>query len=242
MMSCWLADELRSMPQAPREALARRYGGVDLTLVWSGNQIDILVDAGFASGSVEAIKFGYAPGLFPPADPDARSGLVAVGSDRGRDYPTLLDAVRGTGLQLDLYAGEGNLQGASLPEEVTFHGRVPFEKYRQVVARAAVVAVPTRELAYPTGQTVALEAAATGACLVLTDTPAMREYFSDETSLMVPPGDVAAWREALRGLSQNPELRLALSRRGSEHVRANFTYLQMWQEVDRLLRARGWVA
>lgn len=61
----------------------------------------------------------------------------------------------------------------------------------------AVVAIPTRELAYPTGQTVALEAAGTGAAVVLTDTPAMREYFSEETAVMVAPGDVDGWQRAL---------------------------------------------
>lgn len=62
---------------------------------------------------------------------------------------------------------------------MTFHGRVPFTEYRRLVDTASVVTVPIHALAYPTGQTVALEAAGTGACLVPTDTPAMRENCPD---------------------------------------------------------------
>lgn len=240
MLSCWLADELRNLPRDDRAAVVGQYRGVDLTLVWSTNQIDILVDAGFPAEGVEAINFGFAPELFPAADPAARTGIVAVGSDRGRDYPTLFEAVRGTGIRVDVYAGEGNIQGARLPDEVNFRGRVPFDEYRDVVSGAGVVAIPTRELAYPTGQTVALEAGATGACLVLTDTPAMREYFSDETAVMVPPGDVAGWREALRELERDPGRLASLGARARAHVRSQFTYLQMWEQVDGLIRARDW--
>lgn len=241
MLACWLADELRRMGRDERDAVVRRYRGVDLTMVWSSNQVDVLEDAGFPAGSVVAIPFGYAPGLFPAADPDSRAGVVSVGSDRGRDYPTLLEAARGTGIRIDLYAGPGNVNGADLPDEVTFHGRVPYARYRQIVSTASVVVVPTHELAYPTGQTVALEAAGTGACLILTDTPAMREYFTDATAIMVRPGDVAGWRDALRLVDADPELRRDLGERAGEHVRSGFTYLQMWQQVDALLRQRGWV-
>ncbi|MFX0537513.1 glycosyltransferase family 4 protein [Ornithinimicrobium sp. Y1847] len=240
MLSCWLAEELRTMTPEERRSVVRSYSGVDLILVWSSNQVDLLIEAGFASDRVEAINFGFAPGFFPPADVRARSGVLAIGADRGRDYGTLMSAVAGTGIQVDLYAGQGNVAGLTIPDEVTFHGRVPYEEYRRLVAAASVVTVPTVELAYPTGQTVALEAAATGACVILTDTPAIREYFSEDTALMVPPLDVDGWQGALRLVTQDQKFRENMGRRASDDVHARFTYLQMWQQVDRLLRVRGW--
>lgn len=241
MMACWLAEELRTMPQPERRAVVRRYRGVDLTLVWSSNQIDILVDCGFDAERVESIPFGFAPGLFPPRSPRRAGPLVAVGFDRGRDYPTLITALRGSGLRLDLYSKPGNLEDAGLPEEVDFHGTVPFDEYRQVISAASIVAVPTKVMAYPTGQTVALEAAGSGACVVITDTPAIREYFSEETAVLVTAGDTDAWTRELVGLMADSVRREAIAAAGCAHVHAHFTYRQMWQRVLELWQTRGWV-
>lgn len=65
-------------------------------------------------------------------------------------------------LQLHLYTDEGHLNGGELPAEVVFHGRVPFGRYHEVLATASIVAIPTHVMAYPSGQTVALEAARQG--------------------------------------------------------------------------------
>lgn len=242
MMACWLADELRTMPADACRTIAKQYAGVDLTMVWSTNQIDILVDAGFAADTVEAIPFGFAPEMYPSVRPETRNGgMIAVGSDRGRDYPTLLRAMTLIDHELDLYCKEGNLQGHAVPPNVHFHGTVPYSEYRRLLRTATLVAIPTRELAYPTGQTVALEAAGTGAAVVVTDTPAMREYFSSETAIMVAPGDVEGWRDALTELSKNAELRANLGQRASTHVHSRFTYRQMWKRVDDLFRVRDWV-
>lgn len=243
MLACWLADELRTLPADDRRATARRYAGVDLTMVWSTNQIDILADAGFRPDRVEAISFGFAPGLFPFVDPLERdSTIAAIGSDRGRDYPTLLRAVGGTDLAMSLYCRDDNLEGALLPHGVRFLGTVPFEEYRAVLSRVGVVAVPTKVMAYPTGQTVALEAAASGVAVVLTDTPAMREYFPEDAAMFVAPGDSDGWRTALRSLRDDDELRAELGRRGAQHVRSQYTYQAMWRQVDLLFRSRGWVS
>ncbi|MCT1458281.1 glycosyltransferase [Aestuariimicrobium sp. p3-SID1156] len=241
-MACWLADELRAASREKRRAVVRKYRGVDLTLVWSANQLDILHDCGFPREKIESIPFGFAPGLFPPrSDFSVHGPLVAVGSDRGRDYPTLLAAMQGSGLELDLICKESNLEGATVPSGVNFRGTIPYGDYRAALANAAVVAVPTKVMAYPTGQTVALEAAGSGACVVVTDTPAMREYFSDETAVMVPPHDPAAWRAALVELSRNDTMRARIASAGSQHVHSRFTYLQMWRHVVELWRERSWI-
>ena len=242
MLACWLADELINMPASKRRAVANQYSGVDLTMVWSTNQVDILVDAGFREDSVEAIPFGFAPELYPVADPATRSeSMVAVGSDRGRDYPTLLKAMREIDGHLDLYCREGNLQGHPVPPNVRFHGTVPYEEYQRIIRTSGLIAVPTRVMAYPTGQTVALEAAGTGAVIVLTDTPAMREYFSESTAVMIPPYDQDGWRDALTQLANDPGRRADLGRKAAAHVHSRFTYLKMWERVHELFCERGWV-
>ncbi|MEV8496641.1 glycosyltransferase family 4 protein [Micrococcus luteus] len=218
MIACWLADELQRMSPAQRTAVVTSYSGVDLILVLSRNQVEILVEAGFDAARIEAVTFGYDPGQFPVSNDARRYGIVSVGADRGRDFGTLIAAMNGSGLSLDLYTGGGHVQRETLPPEVKFHGRVPFAEYRQLMATASVVTIPTHVQAYPTGQTVALEAAGTGACLVLTDTPAMREYFTDETAVFVQPGDVEGWRDALTTLDADPVRRRQLGRNAAALV------------------------
>lgn len=243
MICCWLADELREMSSENRRRAAARYQGVDLTIVFSENQIDILVDAGFPEGSVEAVPFGFADETFTPQPFDSRTpSITAVGFDRGRDYATLMEAVRGTNLRVDLYCKPQNIAGIPLPDNVEFHGVVPFDRYRQAISSAQIIAVPTREMAYPSGQTVALEAGATGACLVLTRTPALSEYFTDDTALLCDPGDVQYWREALMRAAEDSELREGLGAAAARDIRSRFTYTQMWKRIDDLFRDRGWVS
>ena len=242
MIACWLADELQRMSPAQRAAVVTSYSGVDLIIVLSQNQVEILVEAGFDAARVEAVSFGYNPDQFPVASFEERRGIVSVGADRGRDFPTLLEAVKGSDLRLHLYTDEGHLNRAALPAEVVFHGRVPFERYQEVIASASIVAIPTHVMAYPSGQTVALEAAGTGACLILTDTPAMREYFTDETAVFVPPGDADGWRTALTELTSDAEARRRLGRNAAAMVADHFTYADMWRQVDEAIRRRGWSA
>lgn len=242
MICCWLADELREMSSESRRRAAARYRGVDLTIVFSENQIDILVDAGFPEESVVAVPFGFADETFTPQPSHARTpSITAVGFDRGRDYATLMEAVRGTNLRVELYCKPENIAGLDLPDNVHFNGVVPFDRYRQAISTSQIVAVPTREMAYPSGQTVALEAGATGACLVLTSTPALREYFSEDTALLCTPGDVQSWREALLRAAEESELREGLGAAAAHDIRSRFTYTQMWERVDALFRDRGWV-
>ena len=75
---------------------------------------------------------------------------------------------------------------------------------------------------------MALEAAGTGACLVLTDTPAMREYFDDESAVFVSPGDTDGWRRALTELTSDAEKRRRLGRNAAALVGTHFTYTDMW--------------
>lgn len=242
MIACWLADDLRRLEAAERRALARRYRGVDLAMVFSANQKDVLCDAGLREEAVEPISFGLAPEQHEPTDFAVRSDrIAAVGFDRGRDYRTLMDAVRGTELQVDLYCGEGNLRGIGVPRNVTFHGVVPYDEYRKVISTAGLVAVTTHSMEYPSGQTVALESAATGACVALSDTRALGEYFSASTALMLPVGDVDAWRRGLSSAMVQPELRRTIGAAAQADVRERFTYRNMWERVDALFRARGWV-
>lgn len=242
--SCWLADEISRAEPEQREVLFRRFRHADLIAHLSRRETEILVDAGFSESQLVPMTYGVSDHFYRPgAEEDRDLDLVAIGQDRGRDYATLFAAVADTDLTLDLVCRPENLSGLTVPANVRVHGTVPLEEYRALLRRAKVMAVPTQVLAYPTGSSVALEASASGCCVVATDTPAMSDYIVDGASgLLVPPRDVASWRETLLALRDDDDRRRDLAAGARHAVETRFNARHMWHELGQVMRDRGLVA
>lgn len=241
--SCWLADEISRADPAGRAAMHDRFRHADLIAHLSRRETEILVDAGFREDQLVAMTYGVSDDYYHPGAEEERDlDLVAIGQDRGRDYATLFAAIEGTDLVLDLVCRPENLTGLTVPANVRVHGTVPHEQYRSMLRRTKVMAVPTRVLAYPTGSSVALEASASGCCIVATDTPAMSDYIDDGSAgLLVPPGDVAGWRETLLALRDDDERRRRLGDGARRSVETRFNARHMWHELADVMRERGLV-
>lgn len=233
IFGCWLADDLTRTTPEGREALLRRYRGADLITHFSHQETAVLVDAGFAPEQLFRITYGVSHRFYVPDPALAKDiDILSVGQDRGRDYATLFEAVAGTRLRVEVVCKPENLAGLTVPENVTVHGTVDLPTYRRMLQRARVVAVPTHVLMYPTGSSVALEAASTGACVVVSDTPAMRELFVDgETALMPASGDPDALRDALVLADRDPDLRARLGRAARASVEQTYNADNFWREV-----------
>lgn len=233
-LTCWAGQTLRDGNAAQRERVRDQLGPLDRLFVLSRNQVQIFHDHGFRAGQVIPVPYGIDHRFYTPAPGVERDiDVLAVGQDGGRDYGTLLDAVRGLPLQLVVVAKPENLAGLDIPSNVEFLGRVSHHEYRHLLRRARLAAVPTHDLAYPTGQSVALESAAAGTPLVVTSTAAMREYFTDGREAVMPaPGAVAAWRDGLMDLLHDDGSRTALAVSARERVHAGFTTAHLWSAVD----------
>lgn len=239
--SCWLADDIRSADAERRAWIRRRIESVDLITHLSRHETEIFTDLGIPEERLFPVTYGVSHEFYTP-DPglDRDIALLAVGQDRGRDYATLVDAVRGTDLTLDIVCRPENLVGIDLPDNVTLHGTVPLHTYRQLLRRARVVTVPTHDLAYPTGSSVALEASSSGCAVVVTGTRAMRDYFTDgSTARLVDEGDVAGWRDVLTELTDDPDQRRRLGAAARTNVTDRFNADHMWSELAAVLRDRG---
>ena len=243
---CWLADELERMPEEQARACAAPYADADLLIVFSANQVDVLSRYGINPDRVAVIPFGFATGLFACREVwrgnDEQARVVTIGVDRGRDYETLMAAASRLQVPIDFYGTPQRAANLVLPPSVTYRGMIPFDEYRQVLRDADVVAVPTHLMAYPSGQTVAIEAAATGAAVILTRTPALEEYFTDDDVCFVDVGDVEGWAQALEGLTRDAARREHLGRSAARRVRERFTYEHTWQAFDAAVRSAGIVS
>jgi len=238
--SCWLADDLKRADRDHRDWLLKRISSADLIAHLSRHETEIFTDAGIPEDRLFAMTYGVSHRYYTPVAGERDIRILAVGQDRGRDYATLIEAVRGTDLVLDLVCKPENLQGLDLPGNVHAHGTVSLPEYRALLRRARIVAVPTIEMAYPTGSSVALEAASSGSAVAVTGTRAMRDYFSDRVNaLLIEPGDVGGWREGLHELEENADLRGSLGTRGRSNVVDRHNADHMWTELAAVICNRG---
>lgn len=238
--SCWLADDLRRADAGQRQWLLKRVGAADLITHLSRHETQIFTDMGIPEEKLFAVTYGVSHEFYRPGNTPRDIPILAVGQDRGRDYKTLFDAVRGTTLAVDLVCKPENLAGLDVPPNIRFHGTVPLAQYRQLLQRAQVVAVPTHDMAYPTGSSVALEAAASGCTVVVTGTRAMRDYFEhDVNAHFVGEGDVEGWRHALANLTVDVDRRSRLGAAARENVTSRFNADHMWTELANELAKRG---
>jgi glycosyltransferase involved in cell wall biosynthesis len=105
-------------------------------------------------------------------------------------------------------------------------GFLPHDELEQRYARAAVVACPSHREGFGV---VCAEAMAHGRPVVAGDVGGLRDLVvNEETGLLVPPGDVAALREALTRLVGDAELR----RRFGEAGRARIAELFTWERFS----------
>lgn len=239
VLSCWWAEELRTGDAAARERIRRHAAGIDRLLVLSSNQVGILAEHGVDPDRVVPVRFSVDADWYGP-DPavERDRDVVAVGIDRGRDFDTLVEAARRLpGARFDVITQPGRVDPATAPANVHLHGPVAPEEYRRWLRSARVVAVPTHDLAYPTGQSVLLEASATGACVAVTRTAAMEDYVRDgETAVGLPLHDPVGTAEVLGSLLADDERRRRVGQAARAAVTGSFAYPGMWGEVRGVIR------
>lgn len=237
VVSCWLAETWMEMDGRTLDAVRRALAAVDVLFFFSANQAEVFEhELGVDPARLACVPFGIDHRFFSPRPEAGGRGILAVGRDHSRDHALLIEAVRGTGMPLRLVGPEPGSLG-DLPAEVELISQFDHLAYREALAGAAVVAVPTIAPAYPSGQTVVLEAMSMGRALVVTDSPAMRDYVTPGLNgELVPPGDATALSRVLRELLADPGRRERLGLAGRETVERRFNDRLMWEAVAERLR------
>ncbi len=237
VVATWLAMDVEHFGSLRRRLYRWAYRGVDHLFYFSRTQTIVYRDLlGVAPDRLAYLPFGVDAEHFVPLGQDDDGYVLAVGRDRGRDWATLFDAVRGTDLRVKVACRPGDVAGLDVPANVELLGVVDREHYRVLTGRARVVVVPTEVRLYPTGQSVTLESMAMGRCCVVTDTPAMREYVTDgETGLLVPPHDGRALRDALDRAVADEGLRRRLGTAARRAVEERYDATAMWARVAEVI-------
>jgi glycosyltransferase involved in cell wall biosynthesis len=192
--------------------------GAAALVTWSRLAADSLAaDYGVPAARVHVIPPGVDLARFRPSDEPRADGparVLFVGGDFGRKGgPDLLHALEGLpDAELDVVTGANDVGPVPAGVRCRVHrGLKPGDaELLALYGRADVFALPTRGDCLPQ---VLAEAAASGLPLVATDTGAIAEVVRDgENGLLVPVGEPAELRRALRRLVERPDLRRAMGR------------------------------
>jgi glycosyltransferase involved in cell wall biosynthesis len=173
---------------AQAEFIRRRFGVPEHRVVLTSFMVDTLF---FTSG--------------PPPD-QGRPMICSAGLER-RDYPTLVEAVRGLDIDVVIAAASpwsrqtDSSKGVELPSNVTIE-RLSLHQLRDLYARSQFVVLPLLEVDFQAGITTILEAMSMCRAVVCSRTAGQTDTIVDGlTGLYVPPRDADALRRVIQHLT-----------------------------------------
>lgn len=122
-------------------------------------------------------------------------------------------------------------------EQVVFTGFLPHEQVKRLYAAADVVAVPS--VWQDPCPLVVLEAMSCGAAVLASAVGGIPEMICrPHAGVLVAPGDVDAWAEALRALAADPARRESLGRSARQLILDQFHWNRLMAEFENALEAR----
>ena len=240
MVTCWLGEDCQHMTSFQLRSIRRSIRSVSKIAVFSANQVPILHKfLAVEPERIGVIPFGVDTGYYDPSivhGPVGGGGIVAVGGDSRRDYATLAEAVRIADVPITLVCYPRNIAGLDLPSRIKVLSGVYLDDYRRLLLSADLVVTPTVAPAYPSGQSVVLEAMSMGRTTITTDSPAMRDYVSDGfNGVLVPPREPAVMAEMMVTLLGDADRRQSLGMAAARTVRERFSLENMWQSISELM-------
>lgn len=167
--------------------------------------------------------------------------ICAVGLEF-RDYPTLVEAVRGLDVQVVIAAGspwskrDDTTEHAEIPDNVHVQ-RFTQHELRALYAYSDFVVMPLYHVEFQAGVTALLEAMSMEKAIVCTSTPGQTDVVvHDENGFYVPPEDPVTLRHAIRYLLNNPDEAQRMGRFGRKKIIEEMSLTQYVKRFDRYVR------
>jgi glycosyltransferase involved in cell wall biosynthesis len=221
---------------------ARAFSRLAVLATYSRPEADRLADWFREHGrerEVRFLPFGVDTDAFRPEGRSPSADVVSVGADPQRDFALLATvAARHPELTFVVVASRHNAPGDGVPANVQVQTEVGFERARELLASARVVALPVRENSYSGATTTLLQAMALGQPVVVSRTEAIAsgyELADGHNCRLVPPGDAAGFEAAVLELLRDEAGRAALGRRARETVERSFTWDRYVESLHELL-------
>jgi glycosyltransferase involved in cell wall biosynthesis len=213
-------------------------GSLHAVITWTSVQRRYLIERlGFPSQRVYLVRH-FVDQLFYSPRAVEEDTICSVGAEM-RDYPALIEAIRGTDLRCHVAADHIRVPNRirlvadrrvpadklSVPADAKITiGRKTLPELRELYARSRFVVVPLLPSDSDNGVTVILEAMAMGKPVVCSRTDGQVDVVQDGvTGVYVPVGDPAALREAMLSLWNEPERAHAMGVRARAYVEQHHT-------------------
>jgi glycosyltransferase involved in cell wall biosynthesis len=198
-------------PKKKRPFLRALHPQMDAIFVYARTQLDYAVrELGIPERKLHLIPFHADARFYHPMEVPERNMICSAGLE-WRDYPTMIEAVRGLDVEVRLAAASpwsrhrNETEKRELPPNVEAR-RYSYYELRQLYAESRFVVVPLYDNDFQAGVTTLLEAMAMGKAVIATRTLGQRDVIEDGVNgLYVPPGDAAAMRAAIMHLLAHPE-------------------------------------
>lgn len=210
-------------------------------ITWTSVQRRYLIERlGFPSERVYLVRF-FVDQLFYSPRAAEEDTICSAGAEM-RDYPTLIEAIRGTGLRCHIATDHVRIPHrirlvtdhrvpvdtllVPLDAKVTI-GRKTLLELHDLYARSRFVVVPLIPSESDNGVTVMLEAMAMGKPVVCSRTRGQVDVIQDGvTGIYVPVGDPVALREAMLSLWNEPQRAHTMGARARAYVEQHHTLEQ----------------
>jgi glycosyltransferase involved in cell wall biosynthesis len=157
-----------------------------------------------------------------------------------RDYTTLAEALRGTGIRTVVIAKPEVLQSLPAHPELKVMCGLGYQECNAILAGALLNVVPIADGSTASGQVTFTTAMRLGVATVATRCVGTVDYIRDrETGLLVAPGDPAAMRAAIEALWRDAELRRRLGeaarRQAEEELSDEAAACHLARTIDEVL-------
>lgn len=225
-----------------REALARIfYRGLSHMIFFSDKLMqDSLLSEKADASRMSVVHWGADLEYYTSLPASPQPSFISTGKEL-RDYETLLQAFRETGLPLTLFVEKKRqvyIESLHPSENIEIHyGDRPIpHEIAQMVARSRCVCICCQRSNYTVGLTTVVEALALGLPILCTRNPQMpMDIEAEGCGFWIEAGDVEGWKEKLRYIADHPEEAEAMGRRGRALAERYYNVKQCGKEVANII-------
>lgn len=237
---------MMSMHSSPCQAKIvkslRLYEIFSRTISFTPAQKDFLtLDMNIAENSISYVPYAVDDDFYKIENRNENSFVLSAGGIPGRDYETLLDAIKETNIPLWIVTG-GRSYGRKtsggfdqLPPNVKILSGQTSDQMRNLYSKASIVIIPLKkDRADAAGSSVALEAMSAACPLVASSSPGIKHYLHNNVnSILVEPENTQALKDTIQQLITNSSKKTDLGRHAVETINRQ---LSMRHYIKRLQR------
>lgn len=233
-------------PKKKKPFLRALHPRMDAIFVYAATQKQYAIESlGIPADKLHLIPFHADERFYHPMPDVPVENRISSAGLEWRDYPTMIEAVRGLDVEVRLAAASpwskhrNETADRELPPNVSAR-RYDYQELRELYASSRFVVVPLYDNDFQAGVTTLLEAMAMGKAVIVTQSVGQRDVIEHGVNgIYVPPGDPRALRAAIVELLACPEKAAELGANARKTIETDMS-LDLWAErISKVTREIG---